>query len=466
MSAATGEGAGPATRPPAREGTDRAAALVFAVALVVAVAARVSNALRYRTRMGFDAIENVEYVHHLLDSWALPAPDAAWATAHPPFFYYASAAVGRMLGVLDATPALVWVIPLLSSAAGLIGVAALARLVATAPGTDRRRTMIATLLVLYAPVHVYMSAMFSEEILAASLASLAIVGAALFSPGELRRGRAVQRAAAIGLLAGLAWLTKLSGVLVLLAIVAGWGVTAWRRGELHRAWAPLAVLVAVAAVVGGWFYARNLLVYGYLYPQDLAVHAVMFEMPPGERSVLDYVRLPLATFTDPQLLNPDLLHSVWGSTYATLWFDGHRHFLPSSAGAARAGTALLVLALLPTAAFFDGALRGALRWWREPTPRDGVLLALLGATLGGYVAFTWSNPWFATLKGSYLLGSSVPFAYYASESLERWAGRSPWPARLVYGALALLFTGVALVFTIGVVFTKADATGLPWRAPA
>jgi len=55
-------------------------------------------------------------------------------------------------------------------------------------------------------------------------------------------------------------------------------------------------------------------------------------MPPGERSVGDYLRLPWATFLDPQVMNDDLLRSVWGTTYASIWFDSHRHFLPRGEG--------------------------------------------------------------------------------------------------------------------------------------
>ncbi len=463
LDAGRGAGARNDTTAPAQ----RLGAGLAVTALLVAVAMRVNNALRYRTRMGFDAVENVEYVQHLLSTWALPAPDAGWATSHPPLFYYASAAIGRALAVFDATPALVWVIPLISSAVGGLAVWALFGLVRRSAPESPRRAWVAALLLLYAPVHVYMSAMFSEEILAATWSSLAVVAATGFvRDGRLCSGdpAALRGAAWIGVLAGCAWLTKLSGLLVVLAIASAWTLTAARRGEMRSAAPKVAALVVAAALVGGWYYARNLAVHGYLYPQDLAVHAVMFEMPPGERGVLDYVRVPLATFTDPQLLNADLLHSVWGSTYATLWFDGHRHFLPSSAAASRAGSWLLVLALLPTLAFAAGVVHGARRWWREAGAADGVLLSLVAFTGAGYVAFTWSNPWFATLKGSYLLGAGVPFAYYASETLDRWAAAGPWPARIIAGVLALLFVSVALVFTIGLVFTKLDATGLPWRS--
>jgi hypothetical protein len=186
-------------------------------------------------------------------------------------------------------------------------------------------------------------------------------------------------------------------------------------------------------------------------------------MPPGERQALDYLRFPFATFTDPELLNPDLLRSVWGSTYATLWFDGHRHFLPTDDDAVRGmGTLLLGLALVPTAALFGGLVRAGRRVWRGGGAADVPLLSLLGLTVAGYAAFTWSNPYFAAVKGTYLLIAVLPFACYASEELARWTRPPLVRAVAVWSALAALMLAVVVVFSFGVVFTRTDPPGLQW----
>jgi hypothetical protein len=172
----------------------------------------------------------------------------------------------------------------------------------------------------------------------------------------------------------------------------------------------------------------------------------MFTMPPGEREWLDYLRFPLSTFGDPQVLNPDLLRSVWGSTWLTWWFDGHRAFLPTeSPWVDRFGAGILGLALLPTAAAVVGVARGARRALRGAQGPDGLLVGMVALTLTGYVAFTWRNPWFATCKASFLLGLALPFAYYASEVLDDWMDRSAlgrlalWTALLALAAL-IVFT--------------------------
>ncbi len=440
---------------------------ILVVLCALGVGLRLWNAWFYPAHWGFDGRFNWEYLERLRSSLALPAPHELWAAAHPPLFYYLGALLSRALGdpPLEATANAV---ALLSALAGLGAIALAARLVWLESG-DWRRTDLALLLLLFLPVHVYMSAMLNEEMLAASLSSAALYAGALAIREPGAGPPSGGRAALIGAIAGLAVLTKLSGVLVLAALLACFGWIGLRRGPL-RPWIKSALLLAGAAVlVGGGFYLRNLLAYGYLYPYGLEVHELMFGMPPGERGPLDYLRFPLATFRDPQLLNPALLHSVWGGTYATAWFDGHRMFLSRELPEVRAhGSALLVLGLLPTAAFLAGIGRGVRRLWRGEDRVDSALLALVALCLAGYVLFTWRNPWFATVKASYLLPLSLPFAFYASEALAGWMGRGralAWAIGVWLAALVLL---VALDFSFALYFRKSgwEIPGLDWRAGA
>jgi hypothetical protein len=427
------------------------------------IALRVNNALRYAITHGFDAPANWRYIELLTESWALPPPDADWATAHPPFFYYLSAALVRALGHPEKDTSVI-IIRLISTAVGLLAVGLAVALVRRADPENPRRALLAGALLLFLPVHIYTSAMLTEEVLTASLMSLAVVGVACELMDSSRPRATLARAAALGVAAGLALLTKLTGLMVVVAGTGAYAIEGWRRRDLHLGLGRAGVFLAAALLVGGWYYARNWVQYGYLYPHGLRTHEVMFTMPPGERHLGDYIRVPFATWTDPQVLSPDLLRSVWGSTYASIWFDGHRHFLPAKGIAvARTGTAILLLALLPTAAFLCGMGRGLLRWTESRSSPDAPLLLLVALTLAGYVLFTWRNPWFAVVKGSFLLGLSVPFAFYASEMLAAWTrGRDP-RAAAIRVILGVLFLAVALTFTHGLVFARSGAPGMPWK---
>jgi hypothetical protein len=445
---------------------DNATVLAWLVLFYAGAWIRLHNAMTYPPFWGFDAPFNWRYIERLLTTQALPTPDAGWATGHPPLFYYAGAGLVHLLG-RPAAPAAIRAIRLVSSGAGLVTAALAAWLVARVDPGATIRAMLAAALVLFLPAHVMMSATLGEEILASLFASLAIVGAAATLASRNDGGADLVRAGGVGLSAGLAWLTKLSGVLAVPAAAAGELVDGWRRHDRRGATLRCLVLGLVAGSVGGWFYARNLWLYGYLYPHDLAVHSIMYTMPPGERRALDYLRFPVATFTDPQVLNSDLLRSIWGSTYASLWFDGHRHFLPTrDIAVRRSGTLLLALALLPTAAFFAGTVRACRRVWGGGGSTDVPLLSLLALTIAGYVAFTWRNPYFATVKGSYLLIAVVPFAFYASEELARWTRQPGLRTLAVWFALAALALAVAAVFSFGVVFTRTEPPGLLWLSPA
>ena len=433
-----------------------------AAAIAVALAQRVVNALRYPVDFGFDAAGNWEYVVALLGSLRLPEPGEGWSTSHPPLFYYLAAGLLRLLGRPEKEVA-VPIVRLLLSAAGL-GVAALAA------GAARAReagggpaALLAGLLVLFLPAHIMLSAMFSEEMLAALFASLALVGASR----ALRALDAGEEApgwlhAATGTAAGAALLTKFSGVAVLGAIAASYGVTGVRLRH-GGAWRGLGLFLGTGLLVSGWYYGWNWVTHGYVYPHGLEAHALMRNMPPGHRELLDYVRFPLSLFTDPQLLDPRLLRSVWGSTFATLWFDGHRHFLPAGGELVGAvGGAMLGLALVPTAAFLLGFGRALLRLLRGAGHGDAPLVLAVLFTAAGYVVFTWQNPWFAVLKGSYLLGLSVPFGVYAGEELVRFVRRGAAARLLAAGSLAALFALTAVTFTQGLVFEKEEPPGLPW----
>ncbi|MBW2666838.1 MAG: phospholipid carrier-dependent glycosyltransferase [Deltaproteobacteria bacterium] len=438
--------------------------------VVVGAVVRTNNAFQYPPLWGFDARGNWQYVASLLSSWALPAPESGWSTGHPPLFYYLSACVGRLFsGDRDVT---VVAVRLMNSLAGLATAGLAAWLVHRSDPERPSRALLAAALLIFLPVQIMLSAMFTEEILVSFLISTVVVGLAL---GAADRGDAGAGPgpsdgpgeawlAMLGVMAGLACSTKLSGALVVLVATLTLAIRGLDPVDLRRTTRHLAIFGVPVLLFGGAYYARNWFEYGFVYPHGLGPHAVMQEMPPGSRELLDFFRFPLAVWTDPQLLSPDLLRSVWGSTYTTWWFDGIRKFLPvDGALVGTLGTAMLVLAVVPTAAGIAGLVSGVRRAFRRPDGLDTPLLLLVAATIAGYALFNWRNQVFATLKASYLLGLSVPFAYYTSEGLDRWMRRSTALRVGVLGALVALFVLTVLVFSYGLLFTKAQFAGIDWR---
>jgi len=446
----------------ARPGAGWAAAGLALAA--VGVALRVNNALDFPLDKGFDAVAKWEYVALLMTRWTLPAPDAFWSAAHPPLFYALAAAIGRALGSPEKA-VVVTAVRLIGSACGLLLVGLAVALARRWQPESPRRAFLAALLLLFLPVHVYTSAMLGEELLVAAWVSLCVVGVA-WDLAEGRPHPGPGRAALFGLLGGLALLTKPTGALALAAGAGAYLLDGVRRGDLGGGALRALALGGAGAAVGGWFYLRNWIGWGYLYPHGLEIHAIMYRVPPGERGLADYLYVPLATWAHPHLLHPDLLRSVWGSTYVTLWFEPHRHFLPQhGAELLRLGRWLLALGVLPTAAFVYGAARA----WRRARARaggpDAPLLLLTALFLLGYALFTWRNPYYVTIKAGYLLSLCVPFAWFASDGLAVWTTRlGRWGRALVWLDLALLALLCTALFWHGALFAKLDPPGtLPWR---
>jgi hypothetical protein len=443
--------------------SDARAWAVLGTLLSLGAAQRIWNALQYPVTMSFDFTGKLYYIQLLLRDFALPAPDAGWSTAHPPLFYALAAGIGR----LQSEPSIESVtlpVVLLSAGIGLVAIALTARLAFRLSGGSHLRSALAAALLLFLPVHVMMSAMLSEEILVSALVTFALVGlvAELHRPPS--EASSLRAPAWLGALAGLGLLTKL-GAAIFVGVATLTLLAEGRRREPRRALAAAAVFAGAATVTGGWFYLRNLVFYGYVYPQGLPAHELMFEMPPGTRGLGDYVTFPLATFSAAQMVDAPLLRSVWAGTYASLWFDPHRHFLPKTApGLELAARILLWTALLPTLAFLVGLWRGAGRAWRG-SGSDRLLTGLVLGMLAAYVAFTARNPWFATVKGSYLLTLATPFAVYASETLERWLRAGRLRAVVVATTLVVLFTASAITFNSGGLFPKREAPGVDWRIP-
>jgi 4-amino-4-deoxy-L-arabinose transferase-like glycosyltransferase len=439
------------------------------LAVVAALGIRAHNLLTYPADWGFDASFNWRYIYRLSRDAALPDPSAGWSTGDPPLYYALAALVFRALEACGARDLAVYAIPLLSTLAGL-AIAALAfSLVRRAAPAQPGRAWLAAGLVLFLPAHVHMSAMVNEELLAALCASLALYALARerIEPAAPGARGSLLRAAAAGAAAGLALLAKLSGAIAVATAAASCAAEALRPRARRAAAARVAVVLAAALATGGWFYLRSRVLFGWFQPFGLPAHEAMFEMPPGERGLLDYLRFPLATFLDPQMLDPALLRSVWGGTYASAWFDAHRFFLPRESEAVRRlGTATLLLALVPTAAFIAGLARGARRALRDPAGSPDLPLVLATAlSLAGYALYTWRNPWFVVVKGTSLLALCLPFAWYTSAELGRW-----WQRRaarpLLAGGLAALALCIAAGTTFDALFAKTEVSGLPWQPEA
>ncbi len=124
------------------------------------------------------------------------------------------------------------------------------------------------------PQFVFTHAAVNNDGLLTSLCSLAL----LLSVYLVTRGPSLRRYVGLGVVLGLAALTKLTGV-GLLVVVAGALLIVARRHSLVEAIKGGAIVLGLVVLLSGWWYARNWLLYGD--PTGMNVFFQLLGGPPG-----------------------------------------------------------------------------------------------------------------------------------------------------------------------------------------
>ena len=288
------------------------------------------------------------------------------------------------------------------------------------PG-DRTLAAAAAALVAFNPQFIFLSASVNNDNLVTMLASLSLW---LIMDMLRRRERpAAWRWLLLGALAGLAASSKLSGLAVLGLAGLTALIMAWRTRSL-RDLLTWGALIAVAALpLGGWWYARNAL----LYHDPLFLKA-MFDVLPR--------RAEPPTLRELISRTPGVWRSFWG---VFGWFNA-----PLSPGFYRFYTLISVLGWLGLGIIWP------LRLWRErrggpraPRPASLWQFAILGVWLGIIILalLQWAQMRYP--QGRLLFPALSAFAILTLFGLSNWLPErfiraGAWTLSAVMLALALL----------------------------
>jgi hypothetical protein len=386
----SGSGLAARLRPWAR--SHRPELIVFGVGVLL----RLSMALTYDARIGYDFVAHWPTILYYAAHHRLPPIDLNTASAHPPLYYViAAAVVGRGL---DAG-ALGWLAALWGIARLAIVWAALERWL---PESRLARVVaLATAAVL--PTAAHLDGMVTNETLGMLLAAIVLLRA----PAAIRA----------------------TAMMLVLSVGAAIAFEIARAPSPGRAFVarlrPLLAGALVLAAVTGWYFARNKAEVGYFAPTAFegsqASNQAPFEkIPYFERRPigfylgwsLDIYGRPLfPTGLKPQPRFFPVLIATTFNDYYFFSYSGGGKFGDDRyvTGAARtlgcmsviAGTAIALITVL---AWF-GAVR--VLWRRredgEPDPRFALLLAPLGALIAQlHFATKYPNDNFGPIKGAYL----------------------------------------------------------------
>jgi hypothetical protein len=376
--------------------------------------------------VGFDARHHGLYVDFLRTHVAVPLATDGWSMYHPPLFY-GLAAVLQWLGEAVAGGAGgiagMKALPFVSGVANVWIAFALCRKLFPQDSNSQYLTAVFAAVL---PMNLYSAAYFSNETFHTLLAGIALLIAT-----DLLTARAstAKRVALLGVVLGLALLTKFTAVLVtaVVAFFMACKLVAVERAGPARVAALFAAFAIPPLVIAGWFYARNLLVFGdplIANWGNLPGELQKWWQQPGFHTTAWYLDFG-ESLTYPYL---SAFHSYWDSLYSTLWGDGgiagrvnpsQRHeswnYDFMSAG---------YLLALPASGFvLAGAVRGVARALGDPDPGRRAVFSLLAtvvyAVLFGLTFMSLRLPYFAQAKASYGLVVMPILALYFSDGF-RW----------------------------------------------
>jgi hypothetical protein len=414
---------------------------VAAVALVV----NLHNTLTFPPQeSAFDGVGHVEYIWDMAYQWRAPLATDGWQMYQPPFYYFVSALVYRLFGGGRAEPGSLRAVQVSTMASGLalllVAYLLLRRLFKDKPALQ----LLGFSIVAFMPMSLYLNPVISNEVFAGALMALALY---LLTGAKSRLSLNPGRAALLGVVVGLALLSKVSALFIFLtigAVLAGRALDA--PSDRKPALRALAVFVLVAAGLSGWYYFRNLRVFGDPLVGNWDKRSGFeFEQAPGYRTLGFYTRFGSVLADGAE---GSLNASFWDGNYASMWMDPHENFVKLASPRVRVlGRLILCLAFLPSLAILLGflrALRSALRAKPDDPAFALVLLSLLWLIAG--FSFTMEVPFFSTVKAFFFISLLPALAAFAAKGFEAMAaglGRFRW---LLYANLAALYALVLNLF--------------------
>ena len=415
------EGAAPDDQPAVP--IDRRLEIAMFVGVVALWAALIwHNRLLLYPQAGYDASGHLEYVQFILDHRRLPLATDGWQMYQPPLYYVCSAVLLGAAGLSTHDPAGIALLRLEGMVIGvgliLVTWVCLKRLFPENP----RRWKAGGLVAAFLPASICLAHYPTNELLAALFCSLAVYFV-LRIVGTQQETIAPGLPIAVGVMLGLAMLSKVTALVLVGATLVALAMLAAERRRSFRQWARVVVLpVATCLLVCGWHFGRVWYRLGVLFPSNADFSYPLWQ-DPGYLTTSFFWRIgevwrhpydaAVVSFAD------GLMSTWWGDgAYGGTASDYLRP--PWNYEWMAAG---YLWALLPTVCVLVGTACAAWRFVRKPsTPWFFMAVAACGMVVI-LLQVLVIVPTFSFVKGFYALPLLVPFCALAGWGFDAIARR-------------------------------------------
>lgn len=368
-----------------------------------------NNMMRIGPTYGMDASAHYDYVEFILSNLSIPLASEGIFAFRAPLIYIMAAPFLALFNEFfdpDTAYKCVRILPILL---GALQIELGHRILRNVYPQSRPTVALGTLLVAFSPINVYMAQYLSDEVAAAMTGALLILYMTRVLYQEIPP--TLPQTAAIGALLGLAFLAKVSTLLLLppCFLVMLWCLISKSNTLKPTAIAAHTGVAALASIlVSGWYFFRNKYYLGQFFVAGWDVEQYQWWQPPGFRTSEHYLQFGGA-LTSPVFSG---FSSFWDGLYASVWLDGWTSAAVNTPpdwnfNFMTAGT---WLAMFPTMLLAAGILGLLISMLRDPenvaTP-DDIIHMFSGLCITHYLwtmlYIHMTTPIYSAVKGSYFL---------------------------------------------------------------
>jgi hypothetical protein len=418
----------------------------------------INNAIKVPAYIGMDVGLHMDYVRYLVAHRAIPLATQGGEMMQAPLAYMILAPLYAWLSPMLDDDVVVKALRVLPLACGIAQVEICHRAVRTVYPQREDLQAIGTALGGLMPVNLYLSQSVANEPLAGVTGGIVVLLAlrTLMHANEPERTTRLL----IGLALGFALLSKVTALLLvppLLVVLVLVGVE--RGGSLRRSLGGVCEVLAVAALVAGWYYLRNAVLMGSPFRGTWDAEVGMdWWQEPGYRTADQLLRFGEA------LAFPvfSAVVGLWDGLYSTLWMDGYLSGMATRKSAPPWNFNFMLsgawLALLPAGALALGVLRSLLRPTNVEAAQgvDSVnarrsqrfAVACVGLYMLALIGIFVEVPVYCVAKSSYLVAALPCLAVIGAAGFD-WLTRNRALRPLVLGMLVCwAFSAYASYFVV------------------